>query len=141
MKKSIYLVFASMLLLLVGGISCSSDDENKNVEYFHGTRVQLTPKASLPAWLIEKADNLEADSIPYMIKKGAFQGETLYWIHIPASSCPGCDIFDAQGKGAMESGKITEKDNVLDAVEWEIVYSYPSLEESKAWWEANYDKF
>lgn len=60
MKKSFYLVIASMLLL-VGGISCSSDDENKTVEYFHGTRVQLEPKTSLPTWLIEKADNMEAD--------------------------------------------------------------------------------
>ena len=139
MKKSFYLVIASMLLL-VGGISCSSDDENKNVEYFHGTRVQLEPKASLPAWLIEKADNLEADKTYFLIKKGIYQGETLYWIDIPASSCPFCDLYDAKGAWYNESGKYSESDiSKLSSTDmWEIVYSYTSFEESKAWWDANY---
>ena len=140
MKKSFYLVIASMLLL-VGGISCSSDDENKNVEYFHGTRVQLEPKASLPAWLIEKADNFEADQTYFLIKKGVYQGETLYWIDIPASSCPFCDLYDAKGAWYNESGKYSESDiSKLSSTDlWEIVYSYPSFKESKAWWDANYN--
>ena len=140
MKKSFYLVFASMLLL-VGGISCSSDDENKTVEYFHGTRVQLEPKASLPTWLIEKADNMEADKTYNLIKKGVYQGETLYWVDIPASSCPFCELYDSKGAWYNESGKYSESDiSKLSSTDlWEIVYSYPSFEESKAWWEANYN--
>ena len=61
MKKIITFMICTLFLLAVGLCSCSSDDENKTVEYFHGTRVQLEPKASLPTWLIEKADNMEAD--------------------------------------------------------------------------------
>ena len=138
MKKSFYLVIASMLLL-VGGISCSSDDDNdeQGVKYIGNTRVQLSPKASLPVWLIEKIDHLESINEGYQVKRGVYKGETFFWLVIYNSSCPGCDLYDSEGNWFMDSKVLTEDNDTYNLlrIEWEIIYANPTEEEILEWWE------
>lgn len=138
MKKYMLLLVSALFLLGIGMTSCSSDDnENQSVKTFRGVRVNVVEKQSLPTWLVEKVDNYVASGTYLLVKKGSYQGETFYWLDVIASNCPFCELYDANGVWFNETKKYSEDDiSRLSSTDlWEIVYSYPSIDELRILWE------
>ena len=137
-KKMLFMVFAA---LIIGGCFCgcssSEDNDEQGVKYIGNTRVQISPKASLPVWLIEKIDHLESINEGYQVKRGVYKGETFFWLVIYNSSCPGCDLYDSEGNWFMDSKVLTEDNDTYNLlrIEWEIIYANPTEEEILEWWE------
>lgn len=134
MKKNFLLLVSALFLLGMGMTSCSSDDNDNGsqpVKSFRGVRVNIAEKQNLPTWLVEKVDNYVASGTYLLVKKGSYQDETFYWLDVIASSCPFCELYDANGVWFNETKKYSDNDisNLSATNLWEIVYSYPSIEE------------
>ena len=138
------LLVSALLLLGMGMTSCSSDeDDNQPVESFRGLNVNIVEKQDLPKWLVEKVDNYVASGTYLLVKKGSYLGETFYWLDVSASSCPFCELYDVNGVWFNETKKYSDDDisNLSATNLWQIVYSYPSIEELRIWWESNSNKW
>lgn len=145
MKKYMFLLVSALFLLGMGMSSCSSDDNDNGyqpVKSFRGVRVNTVEKQNLPTWLVEKVDNYVSSGTYLLVKKGSYQGQTFYWLDVIGSSCQFCELYDANGVWFNETKKYSDDDisNLTDNNLWEIVYSYPSIEELIIWWENNSDQ-
>jgi hypothetical protein len=82
--------------------------------------VGLVPKESLPGWLIEKINDLEAGHdgvVDINFWKGQHYGEDVYFIHNPYNSCIGCEFYSKTGERPRNRENIwTDSDN------WVMVY-------------------
>lgn len=127
MKLKSKLLVMSLLMMLVGLVGCSSDDNvtaEDMMPPMKNATVELVPKEDLPVWLSEKVERLEVQpSLVAYIYQSSWRGETVFWIWSSFSSCVICDIYTTEGENVtFENDAVIEEFARKSDYEWKCIY-------------------
>jgi hypothetical protein len=144
MKKIIKFLCVGVLMSVLGAgiVACRNDDRQEKEsglgifpKVLESAPVELVQKESLPEWLRDKIEILEADDTDFVtVWRGEWNGKVIYYYLPIVSSCIYCDIYFEDGTQLKWGGNDSSdfENFCSESKNWRAIYQIGETLPSKS---------